>query len=256
MAKGLSRETLKSSQRLGSGLVAMGSAAVLLVYSAGYLRTRTAAQRIAEAESQPRVAMPSPLRETHSPAIAEPVAEVAPASRGGDAPPTIARPANAVRTPSPEPSTRADQVRAVASTADAPSSLSVPALAAAPVAPPGTTGIAIDLTPPTVETSAPAEVSKDAPAAAPKPDLLKDGTFSGWGTSRHGDIQATVVIQGGRIVSAAISGCYTRYPCSLISPLPPEVVSRQSAEVDFVSGATQSTYAFYYAVLEALSKAK
>ena len=34
------------------------------------------------------------------------------------------------------------------------------------------------------------------------------------------------------------------------------VVSRQSADVDYVSGATQSTNAFYYAVLEALSKAK
>lgn len=38
--------------------------------------------------------------------------------------------------------------------------------------------------------------------------------------------------------------------------LPPQVVSRQSAEVDFVSGATQSTNAFYYAVLDALAKAK
>ena len=34
--------------------------------------------------------------------------------------------------------------------------------------------------------------------------------------------------------------------------LPPQVVSRQSPEVDYVSGATQSTNAFYYAVVEAL----
>jgi uncharacterized protein with FMN-binding domain len=34
------------------------------------------------------------------------------------------------------------------------------------------------------------------------------------------------------------------------------VVARQSAEVDYVSGATQSTNAFYYAVVEALSRAK
>ena len=34
------------------------------------------------------------------------------------------------------------------------------------------------------------------------------------------------------------------------------VAQRQSPEVDYVSGATQSTNAFYYAVVEALSKAK
>jgi len=38
--------------------------------------------------------------------------------------------------------------------------------------------------------------------------------------------------------------------------LPPQVVTRQSAEVDYVSGATQSSNAFYYAIVEALSKAK
>ncbi|MEO8069830.1 MAG: FMN-binding protein, partial [Acidobacteriota bacterium] len=73
---------------------------------------------------------------------------------------------------------------------------------------------------------------------------------------RHGDIQAAVVIQGGRIVSAEIARCLTRYSCSWISPLPPQVLARQSAEVDFVSGATESANAFYDAVVAALSKAK
>jgi uncharacterized protein with FMN-binding domain len=85
---------------------------------------------------------------------------------------------------------------------------------------------------------------------------LKDGTYTGWGTSRHGDIQASVVVEGGRIMSATIAQCLTRYSCSWIAALPPQVVTRQSPEVDFVSGATQSTNAFYYAVVEALSKAK
>ena len=71
-----------------------------------------------------------------------------------------------------------------------------------------------------------------------------------------GDIQATVVISGGRIASAVISECWTRYPCSWIVRLPPQVAERQSPEVDYVSGATQSTNAFYYAVVQALAKAK
>ena len=84
----------------------------------------------------------------------------------------------------------------------------------------------------------------------------KDGTYFGWGTSRHGDIQAQVIIEGGRIASATIAQCLTRCSCSVIAKLPPQVAERQSPETDYVSGATQSTNAFYYAVVEALSKAK
>jgi uncharacterized protein with FMN-binding domain len=85
---------------------------------------------------------------------------------------------------------------------------------------------------------------------------LKDGVFYGWGTSRHGDIQASVEIENGRIVGAYISQCRTQYSCSWVSALPGQVVQRQSPEVDYVSGATQSSNAFYYGVVEALKKAK
>ena len=117
-----------------------------------------------------------------------------------------------------------------------------------PLATPTPTLVTADSAPRLIEPS-------PAPTVAPQAHY-KDGTYSGWGTSRHGDIQATVVVEGGRIASAAIAQCLTRYSCSWISLLPPQVVSRQSAEVDYVSGATQSTDAFYYAILEALSKAK
>jgi uncharacterized protein with FMN-binding domain len=86
--------------------------------------------------------------------------------------------------------------------------------------------------------------------------VWKDGTFSGWGTSRHGDIEATIVIEGGRITGASITRCLTRYSCSLIAHLQKQVITRQSADVDYVSGATQSANAFYYAVLEALKASK
>ena len=64
------------------------------------------------------------------------------------------------------------------------------------------------------------------------------------------------MIESGRIASATIAQCLTRYSCSWIAHLPGQVVSRQSPDVDYVSGATQSSNAFYYAVAEALSKAK
>ncbi len=94
------------------------------------------------------------------------------------------------------------------------------------------------------------------PPPAPPAPKYKDGTYLGWGTSRHGDIQAAVVIEDGRIASATIAQCLTRYSCSVIAKLPPQVAERQSPETDYVSGATQSTNAFYYAVVDALSKAK
>ena len=115
-----------------------------------------------------------------------------------------------------------------------------------------------------VAAAAPAPAAaQPAPKPAPEPEpvapaapVLQDGTFFGWGPSRHGDIQAGVVIEHGRIVSAYVATCETRYPCSVLGRAPQQVVERQSPAVDVVSGATESIYAFYYAVLEALSKAR
>jgi uncharacterized protein with FMN-binding domain len=78
----------------------------------------------------------------------------------------------------------------------------------------------------------------------------------GYGTSRHGDVEVKVEVQDGWIVSATISRCLTEYSCSWIAALPPEVPVRQSPEVDYVTGATHSSNAFYSALVQALSKAK
>jgi uncharacterized protein with FMN-binding domain len=108
----------------------------------------------------------------------------------------------------------------------------------------------------TTEIAAKAAQISDAASPVGTKSPYRDGSYAGWGSSRHGDIEATVVITDGRIASATISRCLTRYSCSWIAHLPGQVVSRQSADVDFVSGATQSTDAFYYAIVDALSKAK
>jgi uncharacterized protein with FMN-binding domain len=94
--------------------------------------------------------------------------------------------------------------------------------------------------------------------AAPAERLgpYRDGTYLGWGSSRHGDIQASVVIEQGRIASTAIAQCLTRYTCDVIAHLPRQVVARQTPDVDVVGGATQSSDAFYWAVFDALSRAK
>ena len=105
-------------------------------------------------------------------------------------------------------------------------------------------------------TPTPARIA--TPTATPAPagasGAYRDGSYTGLGHSRHGDIGVTVVVHGGRITAAKISQCLTRYPCSMISALPGEVVARQSAKVDFVSGATDSSTAFQGAVMNALAK--
>lgn len=99
-------------------------------------------------------------------------------------------------------------------------------------------------------TTAPAPTNTSASATG----TYRDGSYVGLGRSRHGNIEVTVVVQGGKIASAKISQCGTRYPCSMISALPGEVIAQQSANVDFVSGATDSSTAFTDAVANALAK--
>ncbi len=220
------REGGGSSSKIANRLVALSSAAVLSVYSAGYLRTKSAADRLLAAE-RTRVVIP----------VAQPIAA---------GPPAVVLPLAAAK-PAPEPAQPADatptKARQATSAADATQTTPAPTPAetAAPAASP------VPMPTPVVEPPVP------TPPPAPQ---WKDGTYSGWGTSRHGDIEATVVIENGRIVNAYISQCWTRYSCSWVAHLPGQVVARQSPEVDWVSGATQSVNAFYYGVVQALSKAK
>jgi uncharacterized protein with FMN-binding domain len=98
------------------------------------------------------------------------------------------------------------------------------------------------------------QTATSLPTATSTASTYKDGTYTGTGTSRHGSIQATVVVQNGKIVSAQITGSTTRYPTSRIASLPDEVVSTQSTNVNYVSGATDSSTAYLQAVANALAQ--
>jgi uncharacterized protein with FMN-binding domain len=97
------------------------------------------------------------------------------------------------------------------------------------------------------------QASPTSPAA--QASRYKDGTYIGAGSSRHGGIQAQVVVKDGQIVSASITRATTRYPTSAIRALPATVVSTQSTDVNVVSGATDSSNAYLDAVDNALAKA-
>jgi uncharacterized protein with FMN-binding domain len=94
----------------------------------------------------------------------------------------------------------------------------------------------------------------EAPAPSHKPWL--DGYYTGWGQSRHGDIQAFVTIENGRITNAGIANCETRYPCSVISHILLQPIDLQGPDVDAVSRATESADAYYTGLVSALANAE
>jgi uncharacterized protein with FMN-binding domain len=102
-----------------------------------------------------------------------------------------------------------------------------------------------------------AEPAEPEPAPQPPSDSpWRDGTYTGWGLSRHGDIEARVTIKNGGIVAVGIATCATRYPCYVIDEILQQPLYRQSADVDRVSRATESADAYSDAVWQALQKAE
>jgi uncharacterized protein with FMN-binding domain len=233
-----------SNKKVANRLVAASCAAVLAVYTAGYTRTQAAADRLAAQVAERRAAVPAPQRVTiQVPGLRSPAPIPVPARLLPQAPPV---PDRAQKT--------TDTAREAAERTEV-AGVVVPARVAdaAPIEPPEPLPSAAQISGPTI---APAPEVQLAPAPPPPKPSWKDGTYTGWGYSRHGNIEAAVVIEGGRILSANISQCRTRYSCDVIDKLIPQVAQRQSPDVDYVSGATQSADAFYGAVVEALSKAK
>jgi uncharacterized protein with FMN-binding domain len=140
----------------------------------------------------------------------------------------------------------------------------------APAAAPSMTTAPAGGQPPQVTTTNPLPQATARPAAATAPSgqpaassaarqsgpSLKDGIYTGLGTSRRGDVQVSLTVQAGRVASVNITGANTQYPTRFIAKLPGEVVSRQSAQIDIVGGATYSSLAFRGAVQQALQRAQ
>jgi len=225
---------------------------VIAVYATGYARTRAAAAEFADEGRERPPGHPAkhdavvPTVTAAEPATAAPLASE---THKASSDPAKASPAKQVA----RREAKGDTVVHAAPPASAPAA-SVPVATAPP--PPPVVATAATVPPATLPKDSATKAATDTATKSDQSLGYKDGMFTGWGTSRHGDIQATVMIKEGKIVGAVISECLTQYSCSWISMLPQQVIDRQSAEVDFVSGATQSTNAFYYAVLNALKKAK
>ena len=253
-----------AEKKVAHSVVALSSAAVLAIYGAGYARTREAADRFTQQSAERRSRGPAltegvaaesrdlaaaapdaPVPESNTPAetLVPPreseASASAPIATPADAVPPAPSSANNVASPVPAES---PQLPAPADASPPPAEVPAQTAAAPPVTP---------VAPAPSPAPTPAPVSPDPAKAA-----YKDGTYYGWGTSRHGDIQAEVVIEEGRIVLARVEKCMTRWSCNWVSPIPPVILRKQATTYDYVSGATESSDAFQGAVADALAQAK
>ena len=237
--------------KISNDLVAASCVAVLAVYAAGYSRTREAARRF-ETQAKERRAAARVERPAGNP-------------RAALMPPSAPEPTAAPQPAPPLAARRQVPRKAAASTAAAAASqpvvgapVSTLEVVAAVAPPPPLAGAPREIAPvplPAQDPTVPAPIAitrEPAPAAVGK---WRDGTYTGLGDSAHGDIEARVVIKDGRIVAAGIATCDTRYPCSVIDPLIHQPVERQSPDVDYMSHATESSDAYYDALVAALENA-
>ena len=255
----MSHSSASAKRKAPKGLIALSSAAVVAIYSAGYQRTQTAAEELdAATERRPARPQTAPDTAASTSLAAATAAPTAPAPASSAAAAESAAPAPAAPIPAPAPRPVAEAAASVPEPA-APVRRAEPeaTVAKAPVAAAAAPALTADAPAPVAPPVAAPVAAPAAPAApAAVPVKYKDGTFHAWGRSRHGDVYAFVVVENGRIIHSGYDKCQTRWSCTLIDHLGPQVVQRQSAEVDYVSGATESGNAFYWGVFEALAKAK
>ncbi|MBI5044780.1 MAG: FMN-binding protein [Candidatus Levybacteria bacterium] len=110
------------------------------------------------------------------------------------------------------------------------------------------------------------EVKTPSSSSAPPPDILtgkyKDGTYTGDVTDAfYGNIQVSAVISGGRLSDVV----FLQYPndrqtsirisTESMPILKQEAIEAQEADVDIVSGATDTSIAFRKSLKSALDKA-
>jgi uncharacterized protein with FMN-binding domain len=263
----------KPNKKIANSLAVMSSAAIVAVYSAGFVRTRPAANRLVFESSADLGPPARAIRSTNAPLHATessaPRDHLQPGSSTPAATSALAD-QHLIKEPAPSRAEQNPQVMQAAKSAAARSAALTPQSQGEIGSPAPTSTVSSSLTvaspgaadtvaaaasnPAATTAAVPAATASTAPAVPAAP-VWKDGKYTAWGTCRHGDIQATVVIEGGRIVSAEITSCQTRYSCDVIENLPAKTVSRQKAKFDAIGGATESAYAYYGAVYWALDQA-
>jgi len=98
-----------------------------------------------------------------------------------------------------------------------------------------------------------------APTAA-QPSGATDGSFTGNAINmRYGTVQVKITVQNGKITDAqavqAPSGSNDRYTQMAVPRLRQQTIAAQSANIQGVSGASFTSYAWYTSLVSAIAKA-
>lgn len=108
-------------------------------------------------------------------------------------------------------------------------------------------------------TEATIKVAEKEEVATPEVDgNYKDGTYTGTGKGNGGEIKVSVVVEGGNVISVELTdhhetpGIYENAESEVVNA----IIRTQSAEVDVVTGATNSSNGIKEAVANALADAK
>ena len=96
--------------------------------------------------------------------------------------------------------------------------------------------------------------------SAPQPSGATDGSFTGDAISmRYGVVQVKITVQNGKITDAqavrAPSGSNDRYTQMAVPRLRQQTIAAQSANIQGVSGASFTSYAWYQSLVSAIAKA-
>jgi len=113
---------------------------------------------------------------------------------------------------------------------------------------------------PTKQANAKPSASATPTQSAPQPSGATDGSFTGDAISmRYGVVQVKITVQNGKITDAqavrAPSGSNDRYTQMAVPRLREQTIAAQSANIQGVSGASFTSYAWYQSLVSAIAKA-
>lgn len=108
----------------------------------------------------------------------------------------------------------------------------------------------------------PIDDSTSTPAAVSTPTTYKDGTYNGLAAqTSYGNVQVAIVIGGGKMTDVKLlqmpnDRAYSREVTAVAGPLLRQsTLQHQNTNIDFVSGATSTSYGFEQSLQAALDKA-
>ena len=228
--------------RMGNKLIAICSAAIGIIYAAGYVVTESAAADTGQTEIAMAQLAPS-SKPTTQPIQTQ---QTEPSSPQPTITPVNIKPTETVAPSQPAPTNQQLETTAPIAT-KAPRTPRKPA--------------PVTAKPQLVEplpTLTPSPSPQPTPLATPlaRNQKYQDGTFTGSGTNRFGTVEVELTIKKGKIANVDITSSRTRYPEIYIEPLPAEVIDTQDYNIDTVSGATRSSEDFINAVRNALMQAE